>query len=177
MREPVCPVGRRHPSSNPPTFGCDGCPAETHICFKDTRTSNLPTCCPKPCANIDDVFIDGACFRHVMHGEPCTHDLNCKSAGALYDYGEHMKCIGTTPELQVCGCSDGLFHLHGKCQGTVSQSWKCGLCDMLVTSSFHVRQTPRSIFTQTIFPIVVSLKRTYSCTSGSLLVVYHTTLK
>ncbi len=118
VKEPICPVGQRHPSSKSPIFGCNGCPLDTHICFQDTRSSNLPTCCPNPCAKIGDVFIDGACFKQVTYGGPCTHDQNCKSAGAWYEPGEHMKCIGTTPESQVCGCSEGLFHLFGKCQGT-----------------------------------------------------------
>ncbi|CAJ0566986.1 unnamed protein product, partial [Mesorhabditis spiculigera] len=113
-REPVCPVGEPHSSSQMPSYGCAGCP-DDHYCHRDTVSTEKEICCPKPCVSLEDLYFDGQCYPMAYNGDSCFVDEQCVSQPAqnTQDSSEtaKLRCLQS-----ICACPPGFSYTDGECK-------------------------------------------------------------
>ncbi|CAJ0950256.1 unnamed protein product, partial [Mesorhabditis belari] len=114
-REPACPVGKSHSSSQMPTFGCADCP-DDHYCHRDTVSTEKEICCPKPCVSLEDLYVDGQCYPMAYNGDSCFIDDQCvaqPNKKAEQDASEtaKLRCVQA-----ICGCPSGFSYTDGECK-------------------------------------------------------------
>lgn len=110
----VCPAGTSVALIN----SCQNCLASPNCCPDNyfchtTAHSSSGICCPKPCANSNEMYINGQCLSAAKIGEACVNDEQCAQAKG--------KCLPTqsTGNIGVvagrCACSQGMAATNGIC--------------------------------------------------------------